>query len=548
MARSRDSAILTISPSRVELATVGSVRAGRVEAMALEPAMWQDAQGSAYRTLDSWLQRSSDALGLRPGTPVRVAVTGTSLRGEIIQHPAGRRAAIGLAYASMADQFDASGGLHHVTTRPLPGRPETGSKSVRSFVSAETDATLDALASLVERAGFRCSGVTAFASAHAAVVCREVAASKETRIVCDVGKHESVIAVGGRGVVTLLRPFNIGVAAFIDAYRRSVSDKAGDSAAAMDRARELCFRHGVPGRGDVLDEAIGLTGRDALPLLQPVIQRLAVEVKNTIRFGLRSALTDSVRIEFTGQAPVVPGLIAAVASHLEADSVLIEDSPSTPAEGQPYAAVLLAAPPDPTPLRPLRLARRLARSRSRRVMVAGVGLAAVVLGLEAALVSGDIRREERERRALEPRLALVRGAQEQAGRASLIAEDLRLIRSTIDERLGERARWSCALGMLAGAITDRARLRECRGSSESGRAWLRLSGEIALESPDDRALATLLDTLERNDFFDLVELESARVEQRGEKASQRFSMRLRLVGEPFAPIPALVASVGEVEP
>jgi Tfp pilus assembly protein PilN len=548
MPRSRATAILTISPSRVELATATSVRAGQVEAMALEPAMWQDAQGSAYRTLDSWLQRSADALGLRPGTPVRIAVTGTSLRGEIIQHPAGRRAATGLAYASMADQFDASGGLHHVATRPLPGRAEEGSKSVRSFVSAETDATLDALASLVERGGFRCSGVTSLASAHAAVVCREVASSGRTRIVCDVGKHESVIAVGGRGVVPLLRPFNIGVAALIDAYRRCVGDKGDDPNATMDRARELCYRHGVPGRGDVIDEALGLTGRDALPLLQPVIQRLAVEVKNTLRFGLRSTLTDSTRIEFTGQAPSVPGLIAAIAAHLEADSVQLAEASPSPADGGSYAALLLAAPPDPMPLRPLRLARRSARSRSRRVMLAGAVGAAAVLGLEAALVTGEIRREERARLSLRPRLEMVRGAQEQAGRAALIAEDLRLVRETIDERLGERARWSSALATLAGAITDRARLRECRGSTESGRAWLRLSGEIDLESPEDRALAALLDTLERNAFFDLVELESARVEQGAEGVRQRFAMRLRLVGEPFAPAPVIVAAPGEVEP
>lgn len=548
MPRSRDSAILTISPSRVELATPGSVRAGRVEAMALEPTMWQDAQSNAYRTLDSWLQRSGDALGLRPGTPVLVAVTGGSLRAEIIQHPPGRRAAGGLAFASMADQFDASGGLHHVATRPLPGRPETGSKSVRSFVSAETDATLDALVSLVERCGFRCTGVTALAAAHAAVVCREVAASPETRIVCDVGKHESVIAVGGRGVVPLLRTFNIGVAAFIDAYRRCVSDKGDDLAPPTERARELCFRHGVPGRGDVLDEALGLTGRDALPLLQPVIQRLAVEVKNTLRFGLRSTLAESVRVEFTGQAPGVPGLIAAISAHLDADSVQLAETKPSPADGQFYAALLLAAPPDPMPLRPLRLVRRSARARSRRVLLAGAVAAAAVLGLEASMVAGVIRLEEERRRSLEPRLDMVHGAQEQAGRASLIAEDLSLVRSTIDERLGERARWSCALATLAGAITDRARLRECRGSTESGRAWLRLSGEIELEAPDDRALAMLMDTLERNDFFDMVELESARVEPRGEALRQRFAMRLRLVGEPFAPAPAIIAIGAEVAP
>lgn len=104
-------------------------------------------------------------------------------------------------------------------------------------------------------------------------------------------------------MVPLLRTFNIGVAAFIDAYRRCVSDKGDDLAPPTERARELCFRHGVPGRGDVLDEALGLTGRDALAPAPAGDPALAVEVKNTLRFGLRSTLAESVRVEFTGQRP-----------------------------------------------------------------------------------------------------------------------------------------------------------------------------------------------------------------------------------------------------
>lgn len=539
MPRTRDHAILVLSPSRLELA----VPDGRVESMAFDPALWKDALSNGLRPFDHWFASAAAALGLRHRSAVTLAVTGTSLRTEVFHHAGSEREINGIAHASVAEQFEHHDGLYQVAVSRLEGKPEIDSSAARYFISAECDAVLDTMIGFVERASFRCRGVTSLAHAHAHAVSRTLSRLPEQRIVCDVGEHDSIIAVGGEKSVPLFRPFGVGVAAFIDVYRRLLEPHDKDAAAVLQRARASVFRHGVPARDSILDPAQGITGRDVLPMLQPVIQRMAVEIKNTLRFGLTSRETDGRRVELSGMASRIPGLAPAIAVHLDYEIVVAPCPEGPDANAPAYADTLRTAGRDHTPLRSFRLSRQCTRERFNTLMRAGGLAAAVALGFEALIVYADIRDATATLRDLEPGLAAVREYHDQAARAAALADELSSVRGVIDERVGSVARWAPAVDAIAEAVGENTRLLDCRGYQEDRHAWLRFSGEVTLRSGEERTLGVLLDTIDRHDMFDLLELESARTDQPAGEPVQRFTVRVRLVTEPAVP-DALVIAFG----
>ncbi len=510
--------------------------------MSFSPGVWRDAENSGFRPFDAWLARSAADLGLTRTPRVEIFTSGTGMRTDIFQAAGPERSALGIAHATMAEQFELGDGLYQVAVCRLEGRPDPESKAARYFACAETDAVLDRMAAFAERAGFRCVGISSLAQSHAKKVSRMV--SEQPRLVCDLGEHESIVALGEGGAVPLFRPFSVGVAAFVDAYNRVLEQAAVEEPLA--RAREYVFRFGVPGRDQKLDETTGLTGRDVLPVLQPVIQRLAVEIKNTVRFGLEGRDPETLRVEMTGLASRVPGITDVLSSLLDTE-IVGEDRPTGGDNTTPPACTDSVEPPQPgdNTLIPLRLIRKNEHRRINTMMKFGAVAAALALGVEALLTWGEIRDTSAELAALSPRIEAVRSFNVQSTLAERLARELDTVRIAIDERIGHVGPWAAALNSIASSLPENVNLRDCRGFRESNALWYRLSGEVELASSEDRTLGTMLDTLEKNAMIDMVELESARVEKRQDAAVQRFVIRLRLVSRPAAPDDVVLAATAE---
>lgn len=535
MPRTHVDANLILSPTRIELAVPSS--ADGIRSMMIEQGVWRDALASGFRPFDQWLAKSAAELNLPKNPRVMIYVSGTGFRTEITQNASPQRAVQGIAHVTMAEQFEHEDGLYQVTVSRLEGRPDASTKAVRYFISAELDSTLDRLVTFVERAGMRGEGVSTLALTHAVVVSRTVSA--RPCLVCDLGEHESIVALGEDDAVPLFRPFNVGVASLVDVYTR-VLEQTGVEDPHL-KSRDHVFRFGVPGRNDVLDDSIGLTGRDVLPILQPVLQRLAVEIKNTIRFGLEGRDTDSLRVELTGPASAIPGLARVLSSLLDTEITAPGNTDAAETTAPTLAQCVEAAGGVDNPLRPFRLIHQNEQSRLKKLIRVGALAAVVALGVEALITYGQIRGTSAELDALAPRLTEVRAFSDQSAEAVTLADELEAVRAAIDERIGDVVPWAAALNTIASSIADNTKLTDCRGFRESGAAWYRLGGEVELASPEDRTLGTLLDTLEKSDLIDRVVLESARIENRQEGAVQRFLVRLRLVTRPAAPEAVLLA-------
>src|SRR5262249_38213525 len=115
------------------------------------------------------------------------------------------------------------------------------------------------------------------------------------------GEHSSVLAAMMNGRLCFVRTLGLGVDALVDALTRPIRVRQGPEGfrprVTLERgaARDLLLAMGVPGPDVVVDPQRGIDGSAVLPLLQPVVQRICIEVKQSLRFGMEEA---------AGKAPV----------------------------------------------------------------------------------------------------------------------------------------------------------------------------------------------------------------------------------------------------
>jgi hypothetical protein len=131
-----------------------------------------------------------------------------------------------------------------------------------------------------------------------------------------IGEHSTTMAAGVGGTLRFIRTVAIGTEALCEAMSRPMRTRRPDEVPiTLDRpaARALLAKAGIPLPGDVIDSSRGIDGASVLPLLQPVLQRLAVEVKQSFRFGLTEGERTNLRIVLDGPGSALGRLAESVA-------------------------------------------------------------------------------------------------------------------------------------------------------------------------------------------------------------------------------------------
>ncbi len=215
---------------------------------------------------------------------------------------------------------------------------ETGSiNPARSAVECETlatsgDGSLVLIASIdldqramvqraVRSAGGKPGRVFAGESfaASAAIAHAEAASQDDPSIALVLGDDASAIAVASEQNAKLVRFADVGLASLGDAYRtrlEAAQDPPDDPGA--EARRLLTEEYGVPGLEDEI--APSVRGSDVLRAMQPVLQRLAVELKQSLRYTLTADERSRVCLRIAGPAESVQGLNEVLAEQLEIDA------------------------------------------------------------------------------------------------------------------------------------------------------------------------------------------------------------------------------------
>jgi Tfp pilus assembly PilM family ATPase len=290
-------------------------------------------------------------------------------------------------------------------------RGETDVRQSHVLSTAETATTINDISAWVESAGLKFHGaipVAAVAMHSAANSAWSVGRRAGDRAaVLWVGEHGSALACVTEGSVRFVRPVGIGIESLIDAMCQPLRARDDSfTAKTLDResARRLLAEVGVPAPEQPLPGMPGFTGAALLPVMQPALQRITIETKQSLRFGLPEKERASVRLLLAGPGAHVPGLGDWISrqcglQQIDAGSAQAGSLSLSAATGA-ISCVLGARTALPL-IQPERLVRSARRSKARAAIAIGVLVAGGWLAAEWYSTRSQLAFEQQRLRSLE---------------------------------------------------------------------------------------------------------------------------------------------------
>jgi hypothetical protein len=270
-------------------------------------AVWE----SGLATLDGPLEVLLVKLGGRAGD--RVVVVGRPSAGSTV-HREGEWTDRTLARANELAAAHACTGFDSdkLSTRTWSWKAAGGGDDRRVMISGSVpDSVLSMVERWVSRAGLRFEGFVPLQMWETQRAIRAAEACITGTVCCRIGPEFTVIVAQTLDKGTVVRAIDFGVQVLASVYERAALHREMESDPAG--AWRLMLEHGVSWNAR---QAANEIVHDALPMLAPVLQRLNIELKQTIRYqvGEETMITSLLCL---GIGRLVPGLGEAIADHLE---------------------------------------------------------------------------------------------------------------------------------------------------------------------------------------------------------------------------------------
>lgn len=511
---------ISLSPGRLTVA-LGD-RCARID---LDEQSWEAVWAEGLRPLDRPLTEALRELGVARADGLLIYRSPTAIA-EVFSYPVKAGAAEEAATLALAD---ALGRPLEQCTWSLRTLSTTTRPAVQTVILAAGDsaATAEVIEQWARRAGVRLVHAEPADARALALVAGAVRSGPAgvCRAVLRIDDAGAVFAAGSGERLAFVRCVGIGLDHFVESLTRPIQQKgglAGPAPLSRARAREILMRVGVPEPSQIVDDASGLRGADLLPLMQPALQRLLIEIKQSLRFGLDDAERAALTIGLDGPGAEVPGLATTIASAV--------DRP------------VMMCPPPTRPAKPRRMST-LAPSAREAIIVRRASLALRAGAVAAAaLIAFETYGSMQREKAIGLEIGEIAAEAERAGEAIAAAEAQRSIgaalaeaQSRLDASFGRRADWTAFLRELSLLTPESVRFTEIAGLYESGLPVASLHGVAWFEASDIDAagegpIMEYLDALRASPLVERVELgETQRSDFEGRPA-RRFSLRVSLVG------------------
>lgn len=278
----------------------------------------------------------------------------------------------------------------------------------------------------------------------------------------------------------------------------------------------------------MVDAARGLSGDAILPLLQPSLQRVVVELKQSLRFSLSEQERERARFYGAGPGTGVPRLLALIA---EQSGVKLEGTESAGAHDGNIGAWVSGNAPEvnllPRSLRGARLTTRL-----RRGLWVGVAAGLAVLAADAVVIRKELGQVNSTNSKLRQRLDAAKPSTDIQNRLVGAQAGLAAAKEQMASRLGNAASWDAVMVMLSLKTPETIRLSQVQFLMDNDHPVCRLAGQAPLEEQSKASLQAYMDALTAVPIVKACKLGAT---QRGEGMGgvvQHFEMTLILVDLP----------------
>lgn len=511
-----------LSPALLEVRRDGQSRA----VIDLDPSQWEDAWLKGLRPLDAALEQALRQAGVSGGA-ADVVYGSPDQRSEVFSLAASPDAARRAARLALADQFP--GGLDgHPEAATVLRRDRGGTTHV--LACADRDDAADAVRGWLMRCGLRLNALIPAPGAQIVDAVRtfDRLAGQGPIAIIDIASNATTLAAGRDGALEIVRTIAIGAETFAEAIFRTPRGNEATASLTRTSAREILLRVGIPGRDVVLHEGLGLRGKDVLPGLQPAIQRLVVEIRQTLRFGFGQSESARLRVVLSGLAGRISGLGELVSDALDLTVEIDQTDPERPiglladAEGAGTELGLLP--------RSEAIARRGRTIRS--ALAAGFALAAAVVGLESAAALHSLREARATYAQLSPALEQGRQLERTVERLRELAERAGNAEAALVTAVGPRADWAGALAELGSIGSPSVRLLEFDGEFEDARPIATLKG-VAISLPGTREdpLRGYIEALMKSQLAETVRIGSTRLTEVDGNPATHFTLTTPMRGK-----------------
>jgi Tfp pilus assembly PilM family ATPase/Tfp pilus assembly protein PilN len=351
--------------------------------------------------------------------------------------------------------------------------------------------------------------------------------AREMQALLYVGGDISTLIILQDGRPCVTSEIEIGSRDFATALMRPIID--GDNVVQLDEAKATALRNevGIP-KADQQIESLGMVGGRLLPLLEPLLQKLSLQITQWMSFAATSADGRKVsHLKLVGPGAEIPGLASAMGKRVgvtasDADwlkGLACVDSPAEDIDLSSCAAAISAVlhqrdlpdllPPD------VRQRRRVLRVRRSAALVTPV-VAAAILGVGflfdavATKVAPSLGAEQAKLAHLQ---RLANDHNQWSATQRLVAQ----LQQQLDGFSRVTPRWDGLFKELSRTLPPELQVTGLLARTEEGAMFLTLRTRIFTSGNGrsfDEVLEQTLMTLERSPFFRRVQpLGSNRLEQ-----------------------------------
>lgn len=426
------------------------------------------------------------------------------------------------------------------------GRDRSGSeRRWHVVVAADRIDVVRNIVALVEAAELKFESATPVdAAIMAALVRRALRFAGPRHGWLHFGKFSSFFILGGEGCVRFERSIGLGVETIVQSLTRPIRmpDRDDPLELQYDTAKEIVHKHGIPADDEVVHDELKLSRQQIMPLIQPVLQRYVVELRQSLRFGLAEEDREAIEVTVSGPGSAIPGLADLIAwelkLHFTADPHYAGydyQDPATKA-GELVEAIADQSFLNLATLQPPEVAQRRRVSRLKRWLWAGATAALVVLGADAFHLESRISHAQAEANTLKTANDEAEMLEKTHRRLVNALEAMTELERNIAREIGARANLRAVFQELSRVTPESIKLNSVRINREEGKLTARLYGRAdeVDETQGRTELEPYIDAIKSSPIFRNAILRNVEVGSTGGSASQRFEATFEIVLAPNA--------------
>lgn len=288
--------LLEVGPRAIELS---GPRGLRLRAQ-LTPAAGRDGETIDMPALAEALSAWAGEHRLAKRTVGVIFESATSVTGVVsCPRSIGEAAALDAAATASDEWTEAAPGGNALGAAVATVDPKDEHAQIHAVAICEHETTIATFHEAVASSGMRVAWMTTATAALMTSAHRRAQqlSAQGPVLVLELGTRGTMLCAAEHGRIVLAREAGVGVETFVSALHYAKED--------CDATRAL-FENGVP----IVAEADDATSdeRSTLAALQPVLQRLTAELRQSVRFGLDEHSRDATLFATGGYADAIPGL------------------------------------------------------------------------------------------------------------------------------------------------------------------------------------------------------------------------------------------------